>query len=76
MVQLHAEQDEQFDGFECERKEALAYTMTLPGTQAANLLQMTPFAWRATPEVQQRLAHGGEFVCETDFALALYRRHA
>ena len=43
-VQLHAEQDEQFDGFECERKEALAYTMTLPGAQAANLLQMTPFA--------------------------------
>ena len=75
-VQLHAEQDEQFDGFECERKEALAYTMTLPGTQAANLLQMTPFAWRATPEVQQRLTAGGEFVCETDFALALYRRRA
>ncbi|EOG2477402.1 23S rRNA (guanine(745)-N(1))-methyltransferase, partial [Serratia marcescens] len=40
-AQLHAEQDEQFDGFECERKEALAYTMTLPGAQAANLLQMT-----------------------------------
>lgn len=75
-VQLHAEQDEQFDGFDCERKEALAYTMTLPGAQAANLLQMTPFAWRATAEVQQRLAEGGEFVCETDFVLALYRRRA
>ena len=50
--------------------------MALPGAQAANLLQMTPFAWRATPEVQLRLAHGGEFECETDFVLALYRRRA
>ncbi|EPC5391420.1 TPA: 23S rRNA (guanine(745)-N(1))-methyltransferase [Serratia liquefaciens] len=73
-VQLHAEQNEQFAGFDCERVESLAYPMTLPGEQAANLLQMTPFAWRASPEVQQRLSASETFLCETDFVIALYRR--
>jgi 23S rRNA (guanine745-N1)-methyltransferase len=48
--------------------------MTLPGEQAANLLQMTPFAWRASPEVQQHLIGCEAFACETDFVIALYRR--
>ncbi|CAI0690979.1 Ribosomal RNA large subunit methyltransferase A [Serratia entomophila] len=75
-VQLHDELDEQFEGFDCESREALAYDMVLPGEQAANLLQMTPFAWRASPEVQQRLAASEGFACETDFVIAAYRRRA
>jgi 23S rRNA (guanine745-N1)-methyltransferase len=75
-VQLHAESDEQLTGFDCERLEALAYPMTLPGEQAANLLQMTPFAWRASSEVQQRLSASEAFACETDFVIGLYRRQA
>lgn len=63
-------------GFHREHSERLAYAMTLPGEQAANLLQMTPFAWRASPEVQQRLVTGSAFDCETDFAISLYRRQA
>jgi 23S rRNA (guanine745-N1)-methyltransferase len=50
--------------------------MALPGEQAANLLQMTPFAWRASPEVQQGLLDMATFACETDFAIRLYRRIA
>jgi 23S rRNA (guanine745-N1)-methyltransferase len=73
-VQLHAENDEQLEGFTCEIIETLAYPMTLPGAQAANLLQMTPFAWRASPQVQQQLAATTAFACETDFAIRLYRR--
>lgn len=73
-VQLHDQQDEQLDGFACESREGLSYAMTLPGAQAANLLQMTPFAWRASPEVQQRLASCVDFACETDFVIAAYRR--
>lgn len=72
-VQLHAENDEQFDGFNCEIIESLAYPMMLPGEQAINLLQMTPFAWRASPQVQQALAATNDFACETDFAIRLYR---
>lgn len=75
-VQLHSEHDEQLQGFNCELAEQLAYPMALPGAQAANLLQMTPFAWRASPQVQQRLAGTATFACETDFAIRLYRRVA
>lgn len=75
-VQLHDEHDEVLSGFHREHSERLAYAMTLPGDQAANLLQMTPFAWRASPEVQQRLAASSAFDCETDFAISLYRRQA
>ncbi len=73
-VQLHAEHDERLDGFSCELAEQLAYPMTLPGAQAANLLQMTPFAWRASPDVRQSLARETAFTCETDFAIRLHRR--
>ncbi|TQI80980.1 23S rRNA m(1)G-745 methyltransferase [Serratia fonticola] len=73
-VKLHAEHDEQLPGFTCELAEQLAYPMTLPGMQAANLLQMTPFAWRASSEVRQKLAETQAFACETDFAIRLYRR--
>lgn len=75
-VQLHAEHDEQLEGFSCDLAESLAYPMALPGDQAANLLQMTPFAWRASPEVQQGLLDMATFACETDFAIRLYRRVA
>lgn len=73
-VQLHTETDEQLAGFICERVEQLAYPMMLSGAQAANLLQMTPFAWRAAPHVPQSLADTAAFACETDFTIRLHRR--
>ncbi len=73
-TQLHAEVDEQLPGFTCESSETLSYRMALPGEQAANLLQMTPFAWRASPEVRQSLVSRAVFDCETDFTIRLHRR--
>lgn len=73
-VNLHADNEESLEGFKCELSESLAYPMVLPGEQAVNLLQMTPFAWRAKPEVQQTLANTVTFACETDFTIRLYRR--
>ncbi|MFI8415692.1 23S rRNA (guanine(745)-N(1))-methyltransferase [Serratia sp. NPDC078593] len=73
-AQQHAELDETLPGFELEGSESLAYPMSLPGEQAANLLQMTPFAWRATPEVQQRLRAQENVFCEADFAIRVHRR--
>lgn len=73
-VQLHAENTESFEGFTLIDDQQLAYTMTLPGEQAANLLQMTPFAWRATPDVAEALRSSTEFECDTDFAIRVYRR--
>ncbi|CNL37521.1 rRNA (Guanine-N1-)-methyltransferase [Yersinia aldovae ATCC 35236] len=73
-VQLHADNDESLKGFERVSSERLAYEMKLPGKQGFNLLQMTPFAWRASIECGQALAARQSFVCETDFVIALHRR--
>jgi len=73
-VQLHAELDEQLEGFERVSQETLAYPMTLNGSEAFDLLQMTPFAWRATEEVKAALLAETSFCCETDFLIRLHRR--
>jgi len=73
-VQLHAEMDEQLAGFERIRSETLAYPMVLSGSDAFDLLQMTPFAWRATEEVGAALKNETVFSCETDFVIRLHQR--
>ncbi|STF45518.1 ribosomal RNA large subunit methyltransferase A [Escherichia coli] len=46
----------------------------LRGDEAVALLQMTPFAWRAKPEVWQTLAAKEVFDCQTDFNIHLWQR--
>jgi len=74
-VQLHSELDEQLEGFDCINVQTLAYPMTLNGVEAFDLLQMTPFAWRATEEVKAALLDQTSFACETDFIIRLHRRN-
>ncbi|PAC68262.1 23S rRNA (guanine(745)-N(1))-methyltransferase, partial [Enterobacter cloacae] len=50
------------------------YEMTLQGSEAVALLQMTPFAWRAKPEVWETLAAQTEFRCQTDFSIHCWQR--
>ncbi|HDL8054939.1 TPA: 23S rRNA (guanine(745)-N(1))-methyltransferase [Yersinia enterocolitica] len=73
-VQLHDDTPEHLDGFDLISSEKLAYEMKLTGKQSFNLLQMTPFAWRASIETGQELAARQCFVCETDFVIAVHRR--
>ncbi|MGT3279400.1 23S rRNA (guanine(745)-N(1))-methyltransferase [Yersinia enterocolitica] len=73
-VQLHDDTPEYLDGFDLISSEKLAYEMKLTGKQSFNLLQMTPFAWRASIETGQELAARQCFVCETDFVIAVHRR--
>lgn len=75
-AQLHPENEEQLPGFQRLDQQRLAYPLTLPGEQAGNLLQMTPFAWRATPQVTEQLRAQSSFACEADFVLTLYQRDA
>lgn len=75
-VQLHDDTEESLEGFELVSRETLAYEMVLSGKQGFNLLQMTPFAWRASVETGQELAASQTFTCETDFVIALHRRKA
>lgn len=73
-VQLHPVKNEKLDGFDMVEQHSLAYPMRLSGQEGAALLQMTPFAWRATPQVSQRLQSVAEFTCETDFIIRLHQR--
>jgi 23S rRNA (guanine745-N1)-methyltransferase len=73
-VQLHPCLDEHIEGFSCQEQLQLGYDMTLPAQQAVDLLQMTPFAWRASPQTKQQLLAQTHFSCEVDFAIRLYQR--
>ncbi|PHM38015.1 23S rRNA (guanine(745)-N(1))-methyltransferase [Xenorhabdus innexi] len=72
-VHLHPENTEQLEGYELVTEETLAYEMQLDGKQAYNLLQMTPFAWKASEDAKSRLVVQELFNCEADFTLKVYR---
>ena len=48
--------------------------MQLKGSEAVALLQMTPFAWRAKPEVWEALTGKTQFDCQTDFSIHVWQR--
>ncbi len=73
-VQLHAPDKGEIDGFRVVEQQSLGYEMELTGAEAVALLQMTPFAWRAQPEVWQTLAAKERFICQTDFTLHCLQR--
>ena len=75
-VQLHDTTPEQMPGFTLVGQQQLCYPMILNSEESAALLQMTPFAWRARPEVWGILATTEHFECETDFTLRLWQRDA
>lgn len=73
-VRLHAPHAGQLDGFTLQEQVAIAYPMRLTGPEAVALLQMTPFAWRAQPDVWQALAAKTQFDCQTDFSVHIWQR--
>ncbi|CAJ0999009.1 23S rRNA (guanine(745)-N(1))-methyltransferase [Sodalis praecaptivus] len=73
-VQLHAPKEETLAGFAPLGESALCYPLRLTGAEGVALLRMTPFAWRATTEVLERLAVATSFDLETDFIVRLWRR--
>lgn len=75
-VQLHAPQSEKLEGFTLREQRSLGYRMTLSGSEAVALLQMTPFAWRAKPQVWETLQEMAQFSCEADFSIQCWQRDA
>ncbi|WP_455424738.1 23S rRNA (guanine(745)-N(1))-methyltransferase [Dryocola sp. LX212] len=73
-VILHPEDVETLPGFEAVQTERTGWPMTLKGEEAVALLQMTPFAWRARPEIWQQLKAETAFACDTDFIVRVWRR--
>ncbi|OIQ24796.1 23S rRNA (guanine(745)-N(1))-methyltransferase [uncultured Vibrio sp.] len=73
-VRLHSEEPEIIDGFELVHQDKLNYIMELKKGEAMQLLQMTPFAWKATEELKAELLNAEAFHCEADFMLRVYRK--
>jgi len=73
-VELHHELAEVMPHFTLKQTLQPAWNMALTGAQAVTLLQMTPFAWRARPEVWQQLKQDSTFACETDFVVRVWER--
>jgi 23S rRNA (guanine745-N1)-methyltransferase len=48
--------------------------MSLENGDAFDLLQMTPFAWKATEELRDTLKSAEKYQCEADFMLRVYRK--
>lgn len=72
-VRLHDESAEEIAGFELISSQKLSYDMSLKDGAAFNLLQMTPFAWKASNELRDELKSASLFHCEADFMLRVYR---
>jgi 23S rRNA (guanine745-N1)-methyltransferase len=73
-VKPHSETEEDLTGFVLEREESLNYTMSLSGSDSCHLLQMTPFAWKATPELWDKLKRAEHYECEAHFIVRVYRK--
>ncbi|MFV0575688.1 MAG: 23S rRNA (guanine(745)-N(1))-methyltransferase [Vibrio sp.] len=73
-VRLHDEAAENIAGFELVEEEKLHYDMVMNGEQALDLLQMTPFAWKASVEMKEELKSASEFKCEADFMVRVYQK--
>ncbi|MFC5077171.1 23S rRNA (guanine(745)-N(1))-methyltransferase [Vibrio thalassae] len=73
-VRLHDETAEQIEGFELLSESKLDYEMSLTGQQAVDLLQMTPFAWKATDDIRSSLKAQTLFHCRADFMIRAYRK--
>lgn len=74
-VRLHDIPVEDLAGFELALETSVAYPMSLNAQEATRLLQMTPFAWRASQALWDKLNIIDTFVCEADFTLRVYRKH-
>ncbi|MEZ9768115.1 23S rRNA (guanine(745)-N(1))-methyltransferase [Vibrio breoganii] len=72
-VRLHEEEADEFAGLELVEQTKLNYQMQLEKGLGFELLQMTPFAWKASTELQAELKDCGAFECEADFNIQVYR---
>ncbi len=70
----HPEKADLPEGFESLTSQRISRWINPNRNERAALLQMTPFAWRATPESQQALAEPESLLIETDFMLTLARK--
>ncbi|MGL5392282.1 MAG: 23S rRNA (guanine(745)-N(1))-methyltransferase [Shewanella sp.] len=70
---LHPESAAVIDGFDCLHHERLRYQLELTDSQHIEFfLEMTPYAWKFTPEQKVSFASQG-LSCELDFQIEVHR---
>lgn len=72
-VKLHPIKEEPLPQFKLLDETNLNYSMSLTGHEAFELLQMTPFAWRASEEVKQVLKQSNTQNYTADFMIRVYK---
>ncbi|MCW8335378.1 23S rRNA (guanine(745)-N(1))-methyltransferase [Vibrio paucivorans] len=75
-VRLHNEEPEVIEGFVLAHQEKLSYMMELDNGFGFDLLQMTPFAWKASDSLRKQLQSPAIFKCEADFVLRVYKKNS
>ncbi|CED71983.1 ribosomal RNA large subunit methyltransferase A [Aliivibrio wodanis] len=73
-VRLHDEEAEEIAGFDLIEEKKLTYDMHLNGLEALHLLDMTPFAWKATAAFKGELKEKTAFDCKADFMIRVYKK--
>lgn len=66
-------QEKHPEGFTLIDEQRLTYTHLLNSVDLANLVQMTPFAWKATTALKQVIEKVDEFKCDFDFMIRVYQ---
>lgn len=72
-VKLHPVKEENLPNFVLLDETRLNYKMSLAGSEAYELLAMTPFAWRASEEVKQGLLLSDVKNYTADFLIRVYQ---
>ncbi|EJD6081580.1 MULTISPECIES: 23S rRNA (guanine(745)-N(1))-methyltransferase [Providencia] len=72
-VKLHPVKEENLPNFVLLDETRLNYKMSLAGSEAYELLAMTPFAWRASEEVKQGLLLSDAKNYTADFLIRVYQ---
>lgn len=72
-VKLHPIKEEELPQFTLLDETNLKYSMQLTGNEGFELLQMTPFAWRASEDVKQALKQSQLTDYTADFMIRVYQ---
>ena len=73
-VRPHQTQDTPFKGLERINSGQLTYTITPSADDCIRLLDMTPFAWKTTPEIREKIKAACPFEIELDFLITLFKK--
>lgn len=73
-VKPHDTIDTTFEGFRKVSSEQFGYNITPDSDNRLNLLQMTPFAWKANEEATKAITDAETLSIELDFIISVYQK--